>query len=128
MAKSIYQNVIHTAIKSYVYIKEVEKSRLATFEADTIYDIISELAVFLDGKVKKNCFHPLIFGTGISKTLLFHGFLELWKRRPSSKYKSLTSRLQSSINGANSLSTKFGQDFELGIKVAGEELFNSIIF
>ncbi|PJF18822.1 hypothetical protein PSACC_01327 [Paramicrosporidium saccamoebae] len=109
IAGNIYQSALHTAIKAHVYIKEVEKSGLGHFPEYALLRIVVDLAEYLDSKVTRRCGHPLIYGTGISKTLLLRAFHETWSRKPY-RFRAILPKLTKMVE--SSLGDTFGDRLE----------------
>jgi hypothetical protein len=124
VAHNIYQTSIHTAIKAHAYIKEVERSDLGNFPDTKLVHIIHQLAEYLDAKITKRCGHPLICGTGISKTLLLRAFHDTWSKRPY-RYRSILPRLEKM---ALSLRETYGDSLEDKLTYCQELMLGRILF
>lgn len=126
LTTNIYQNAIHTAIKSHAYQKELKSIIDVNIRDDILLRIVNDLAKHADRRVKRLCTLPLANGTSLARALVLRAFLEVWKRKPT-KYRAIISKLEGQCK-LHSIRELLHGGTEAMVLEAGELLLQSIQF
>lgn len=128
VASNIYRNAIHVAMKLHTYIKETDQNRQVFYKDVRLWEMLTSITEKVEKQIRMKCLHPIIQATHLSQALLYRGFYEVLKRRPSRYANYLLPMLKHKCTNAMPLSLLYGHEMEEIVINSGHPLLINIKF
>lgn len=128
VASNIYRNAIHGAMKLHTYIKESERNRRVFYKDIRLWEMLTSITDKVEKQIRIKCLHPIIQATHLSQALLYRGFYEVLRRRPSRYANCLLPMLKHKCTNAVPLSLLYGHEMEELVISSGHPLLININF